>query len=75
MFRNLFLQMCGCIRLVTSDSRYTEAVVKASRNLNREGGEVDGVSLVAFDVSNTGSMQFLLCQRLVLLVLLVWFGL
>ncbi len=74
MFRNPFLPACGCICQVTSDSRYTEAVVKASRNLNWEGGEVYGVGLVAFDVSNTGSMQFLLCHWLVLLLLLVCAG-
>ena len=61
------------LNFVTSESRYTETVLAPNRNLRWyfEGGEVEGVGMIAFDAANTGSVRDPLCRWPVLLPLLL----
>ena len=60
----------SCSHHVTCDTRYTETVVAPSRSLRWEQGEVEGVSIIAFEAANTGSARDIICQWHVCLLLL-----
>jgi len=60
----------SCSHHVTCDTRYTETIVAPGRSLRWEQGEVEGVSIIAFEAANTGSARDIICQWHVCLLLL-----
>ena len=69
----LFPRTLGCLvqhRAVTR-CRYTEAFVAQARSLTLERGQVEGVSIIAYDVGSAGGTVVLFCERHMLLLLLL----
>ena len=51
--------------------RYTEAFAAQARSLTLEHGQVEGVSIIAYDVGSAGGTVVLFCDRRMLLLLLL----
>ena len=69
----MFLFQASVLNRVTSESRYTETVLAPNRNLRWyfEGGEVEGVGMIAFDAATSGSVRDPPCRWRVRLPLLL----
>ena len=60
-----------CSIAAVTRCRYTEAFVAQARSLTLERGQVEGVSIIAYDVGSAGGTVVLFCERHMLLLLLL----
>ena len=72
----MFALLVSLLNRVPSEFRYSETALAPNRNLRWEGGEVEGVCIIAFEAASTGSVSDpLFCRWRVLLPLLLMLAL